>query len=743
LFFQASAAPDAGYVDPAACAACHREIYESYRRTGMGRSFYRPGPESFQSGAYYHAPSDQHFTMLQRGGRYLQRRHQIGPDGAETNIVEKEIHFVLGSGNHSRTYLHKRPDGQLEEAPLAWYAEKGGYWAMNPGYDRPDHMDFRRKIDRECFFCHNAYPEVDAGNIPGDRDLFLRGAIPMGIDCQRCHGPGGAHVRNPRAGVIMNPAHLSTQRQLELCFQCHLESTSHNLPYSVRRFGRGMFSYRPGEPLENYALYFDHAPGTGHDDKFEIAHAAYRLMKSSCFLKSNGALTCTTCHNPHEGAQGEQAMRRYIRACQSCHSSAHHASENCLTCHMPPRRTDDVVHVVMTDHYIQRRPPARDLTAPLEETHDTAQTTYRGEVVLLYPRSLPATGESELYLAMAQVADGANLAAGILRLKNAIEMHRPAQAEFYFELGNAYGKAGRNERALPYYEEALRRSPSFPAARRNYAAALADPARAVKVLEAAPEDAATLNALGAAYVNLGKLNDTVATLRRALSLDPDLPEAYVNLGTALSRRGDQTAAIDALRSAIRLSPGSAAAHNNLASMFHARGDFEQAQYHFRRAIASDPKDAVAHYNYGRALASRKMYAEAEPELRTALRLDPRLAEAATSLGMSLERQGKTDAAIDYYRQAIRIKPALVAAHFNLGAALLRQGSRLEAKQHFQAVIESDPNDFAAQLYLGNILLREGNYEAAAIHLRKASASPRADVRAAALEALRTRKATVH
>src|SRR5258708_26766514 len=76
---------DAGYVEPAACASCHRELYESYRRTGMGRSFYRPAPENTiedysRHNTYYHAPSDQHYSMLQRDGRYFQRRHQIGPD---------------------------------------------------------------------------------------------------------------------------------------------------------------------------------------------------------------------------------------------------------------------------------------------------------------------------------------------------------------------------------------------------------------------------------------------------------------------------------------------------------------------------------------------------------------------------------------------------------------------------------------------------------------------------------------
>src|SRR4030095_17233179 len=100
---------DAGFVEPSSCAPCHREIDESYRRTGMGRSFCRPGPENTiedysRNNTYYHEASGQHYTMSQRNGRYYQRRHQLGPDGGETNILEKEIHFVLGSGNHARTY---------------------------------------------------------------------------------------------------------------------------------------------------------------------------------------------------------------------------------------------------------------------------------------------------------------------------------------------------------------------------------------------------------------------------------------------------------------------------------------------------------------------------------------------------------------------------------------------------------------------------------------------------------------
>ena len=67
------------------------------------------------------------------------------------------------------------------------------------------------------------------------------------------------------------------------------------------------------------------------------------------------------------------------------------ASGDCVSCHMPKRRTDDVVHAVMTDHYIQRRKPARNLVAEMAEKRETDASAYRGEVVPYYPRAAPAS----------------------------------------------------------------------------------------------------------------------------------------------------------------------------------------------------------------------------------------------------------------------------------------------------------------------------------------------------------------
>jgi predicted CXXCH cytochrome family protein len=341
---------------------------------------------------------------------------------------------------------------------------------MSPGYDRPNQQDFRRAIAISCMFCHNAYPHSSSA----EEGVFAA-VLPEGIDCQRCHGPGSAHAeaagRNgPVEAIrraIVNPARLPRERQLDMCMQCHLATPSRPLPGLVARFEHGPLDYRPGQPLTDYFLHFDRASASASNDRFEIAHAAYRMRKSRCFQPTQ--MTCTTCHDPHDAPRGQQAADRYNAACRKCHAEAHPAGapggSDCASCHMPRRRTEDAVHVVMTDHYIQRRRPARDLLAAGAEAADA---NYRGEVVPYYPD----TGIDALYGAVAQVRDGSNLDVGIPRLRQAIEQQKPGQPEFYMELAKAYGKSGNFSEAVRWCEEALRIRPRFAPAINELGAAL-------------------------------------------------------------------------------------------------------------------------------------------------------------------------------------------------------------------------------------------------------------------------------
>ena len=678
------------YTDSKLCAGCHAAHSESFHRTGMGRAFYRAIPanmvEDFAHGAFYHKASDRYYQVIRRGDRYFERRYQKGADGAETNVVEAAIDYVMGSGNHVRTYLHRTAQNRLLQLPVSWYAdaahpEKPGYFAMSPGYDRADHLDFRRKIGYDCFFCHNAYPELPAGRDSAEADPVYPAQLPEGIDCQRCHGPGSAHVEAAQrqrsaaeiSRAILNPARLAVDRQLEVCMQCHLETTSFALPPSIQRYGRGTFSYRPGESLADFMLHFDHAPGTGHDDKFEIVNAAYRLRQSACFRNSGGALVCTTCHNPHRAARGEQAVAQYTAACQKCHESKlrvlvssgrHPARANCIACHMAKRRTEDVVHAVMTDHRILRVQPGRDLLSPLAERHDMEGVSYRGEVVLYYPPSLPASPERDLYLAIAQVAQKSNLETGIPQLEAALRKYQPARPEFYLGMAQALAAAGRYDPAIAMYQTAVDHDARSALALRGLGAALAKAgqvSRGVTVLEQAraldPQDAATMHELGLDYHELGRGREALSALRDAIRLDPDLPEI----------------------------------RNSLGNMQLEMGERDQAEESFREAIRSQPDLAQAHHGYGAALASRNRFVEAQKELEMAVKLSPDFPEAQAMLGDLYARVNKWPQAIRRYREALRARPQFGPAHLGLGTALAATGDFADARQHLtQAAQDSNP-----------------------------------------------------
>jgi predicted CXXCH cytochrome family protein len=665
-----SSNPETGYVNTAVCTGCHADRAAGFHKTGMGRSFARVRPEQIPEFGkpFHHAASDSYFTMAARGGKYVQRRWQTGFDGKETNVDEKQVDFVIGSGNHSFTYLHLTSRGALQVLPLSWYSEKGGYWDMSPGYDQPDFPGSIRPVHYECMFCHNAYPRIPAAlEHAGNTEMTFADPLPEGIDCQRCHGPGQRHValasanaaRDQIRAAILNPKRLPADREIEVCMQCHLETTSLDLPHSIRKFDRAPFSYIPGQPLGDFSIAFDRQGGmpAGMKDRFEIAQGAYRLRQSQCFIQSAGKLRCTTCHDPHDVPRGPAATTHYNAVCDQCHAATlqrtaagpHAAGADCVACHMPKRRTDDVVHVVMTDHLIQRRKPAGDLLAPKAEAIESA-AQHQTAVVPYYPAPIADTPENALYTAAAQVRNQRNLTEGLPRLASLLERDHPAQAGFYAELGQGYGAANDWAKAIPQFEEAARREPTAYRLvqlgnalmeNRQFPQAEAALRRAVALSPDEPSGWATL---GWVLWQQDKGPEARTDLERAVALDPDMPEVHNNLANVEWGTGDQAAAEQQFREALRIQPGIADWRLNLARVLATRGEIPEARFQFEQAIKLKPDSAEARLDYGHLLVDRNELAAAIQQLETAVRLKPDLWRAHFELAMALGRNGNTGAA---------------------------------------------------------------------------------------------------
>jgi predicted CXXCH cytochrome family protein len=721
------------YANPAVCGQCHSEIAATYRKTGMGRSFRKIRSEQ-DLGApppakpFYHAASKSFFSMVFQNGAWFQRRWQTGFDGKETNVDEKRVDYLLGSGNHSRTLLHLTEGNTLQELPLGWYSEKGGFWGMNPGYDRPDYAGSVRPIFYECMFCHNGYPKVPEGAQRDAAQATYELPLPEGVDCQRCHGPGQSHVDKASQGdpvevvraAITNPARLNQDREIEVCLQCHLETSNQKLPHAIVRLDRAPFSYRPGQPLADFKVNFDRAPGK--NTGFEIAQAGYRFRESQCFLKSGltskDQLRCTTCHNPHDIPRGEEAVSHYNQVCAGCHRpgpsltkvSMHKAGANCVSCHMPRRRTDDAVHVVMTDHFIARRPPEGDLLAEKPERAETAASSYQGEVVLYYPAKLDSTADNDLTVAVAQIREQSNLKAGLPLLASQIAKYRPTQPGYYAELGEGYLAVGDPASAIRSFEEASRRD---------------------------PDSAPRLIQWGDALMQAAQWPLAESKLRRATELAPGDPRAWGRLGWALWQQDKAAEAKSALEKAISLDTEVPDLHNNLGLILWGVGDRAAAEKEFRAALRIQPGVSEWRLNLGRALASQGQTAEARFQLEESLRLKPDNVGARVDYARVLTDLNRPSDAEKQAKLAVETDPGSAPGHEIWGALLAGQGDLPGARRELLEAVRIQPGNWRAQVELGIVLARQGDRAGALQHLTAAARGPDPDARAAAEQALRT------
>src|SRR5574341_341130 len=146
-------------------------------------------------------------------------------------------------------------------------------------------------------------------------------------------------------------------------------------------------------------------------------------------------------------------------------------------------------------------------------------------------------------------------------------LQRDAASDAYFNQGNAYKEEGRLEEAIASYRKAVAMAPDLPAAHINRGSALAQQ---------------------------GRDGEAVACSRKALVLEPELAEAWFNLGVSSYRLGDLASATPALERYLQAQPDDPAALMTVGEIHFLANRLDQAAGCVERVLAGDPHAAGAH-----------------------------------------------------------------------------------------------------------------------------------------------------
>ena len=211
-------------------------------------------------------------------------------------------------------------------------------------------------------------------------------------------------------------------------------------------------------------------------------------------------------------------------------------------------------------------------------------------------------------------------------------------------------------------------------------------------------------------INNGRANEAVPIYIELVKSGSKNPIVYGNLGALLKRRGDMKSAVTSLKMAIQLKPNYPEAHYNLGVTLQDNGDTTAAIASYKNALKFNPNHSEAHNNLGIALQENGDLIAAITCYKNALELKPNDPETHTNLGISLQEIGDLTTAIASHKNAIKINSYYPDAHNNLGIAFHASGNLTSAISSYKTALEIRPNYPEAQMNLSMAELMVGDYK---------------------------------
>lgn len=109
--------------------------------------------------------------------------------------------------------------------------------------------------------------------------------------------------------------------------------------------------------------------------------------------------------------------------------------------------------------------------------------------------------------------------------------------------------------------------------------------------------------LGHALDQAGKTEKAMFHYSEALRIYPNYSTAHINLGALFVQKGDNKSAVDHYNAALRINPKDAGIYNNLGIIYSREGRIEAAILHYREALRLNPNMLQALYNLARIAAT--------------------------------------------------------------------------------------------------------------------------------------------
>jgi arylsulfatase A-like enzyme/Tfp pilus assembly protein PilF len=197
-------------------------------------------------------------------------------------------------------------------------------------------------------------------------------------------------------------------------------------------------------------------------------------------------------------------------------------------------------------------------------------------------------------------------------------------------------------------------------------------------------------------------------LRRVVSMDPNILDAWIMLGNEYFRNRDFRLALEQYKRALTINPDYDLATVNLAGAYRALGDYEAAIVGYERSLQKDPKNALVRYQLGELFVDLNQLEKAESAFQQALADDTRVASARNALGVVAFKRGDLTKAEQEIRTAIAQKPDVKLAHYNLALIAERRGDLQTAIREYQTEIDTQANAYKAAFNLAKLYEQTGN-----------------------------------